>query len=193
MICCYSFDVVRCWTRGYGQLMAAFEGANWSRRCSYSNQLGRCGWRTKVVQGIEVEYVGVGIRRADDLLALCRRIRCVGGRSPERRIRTRRIMSATVYSMRSRAGKLTQSGLLAAERHVSYPRCCDACAFAEVHEPTWTISCANNILARVAWCCVVSSRGAYLLLLLHPGGSVRTSRFWGITLLRSPRSTLVCP
>lgn len=44
------------------------------------------------------------------------------------------------HHMRLRFGRLTQSGLLAAKRHVSYPQCCDACGHVEEHEPTWTIS-----------------------------------------------------
>lgn len=49
-------------------------------------------------------------------------------------------VSVAARSMASRCGRLTQSGLLAANRRVSYPRCNDACGQVKVHEPTWTIS-----------------------------------------------------
>ncbi len=94
---------------------------------------------------------------------------------------------AHVFLRRHESFEPTQSGLLAAERHVSYPGCYDAYSRVEEYEPTWTISwpCVrtNNIViftksCRHTCCCF------FILAEVYAIESAAS---------RSPRLTLVCP
>lgn len=189
MRCCCYCGAVRRLTRGCGLQRAAFAAVSSIRRYSYPVQPMRCVLPARAVQGIEVEQVSVRVRRADDLLALCGCIRGVGGCPPERRIGTGRLMSATLCIARREDWQPTQSGLLAAKRHVSY---------LDAMTPAAKWKCTNRPgpfpadegSAILQYSYYIGESQPYLLLLLHPGWRVRFCRVWGITL--TPPDA-VCP
>jgi hypothetical protein len=129
------------------------------------------------------------VRRADYLLALCGGIRGVGRCSPERRIRTACLMSATSYTVRREDLQPTQSGLLAAERHVSYLDAMTPAAKWKYTNRPGPFP-GQRGLATFLETLLLNNRGSYLLLLLHPGWRVRICLVWGITL--TPLDA-VCP